>query len=274
MKETTATAKIGEIFAGEMIDLYAALPLFSCPVLRPDLLASLPDARTALLFAVPYYSGAHPGRNISLYALPPDYHFYMKELGQRLIARLSALFPGARFAAFADHSPIDERIAAARAGLGRLGDNRLLITAPYGSYVFIGEIVSDLPPEALGAVLPREPEECLHCGACAAVCPGKGRVCAAGISQKKGELMPEEERLVLSTGLVWGCDLCQTVCPLNQNVGETPIAYFKTDLIERLDAQTLDALHGKEFRRRAFSWRGRQVLLRNIALYEREEKDK
>ena len=273
METGNAPTEIKKFFEEEKIDLFAALPLHACPVLRPDLLARLPGARTALLFAVPYRAGAHPGRNVSLYALAPDYHFYMRELGQRLIAFLSKRFPEAHFAAFADHSPLDERIAAARAGLGRLGDNRLLITERYGSFVFLGEVLSDLPPEALGAVLPREPEECLHCGACGAVCPGKGQVCASGISQKKGELTPEEEALVLKTGLVWGCDLCQTVCPLNNNAEETPIAYFRTDLIERLDAQALENLHGKEFRRRAFSWRGRQVLLRNIALYEREEKE-
>ena len=271
MDENAPLDALAAFFAAEGIELYASLPLDDCPVIRSDLLFEVPGAQSVLLFVVPYFTGNHPKRNVSLYALAPDYHFYMKEFGKRLIARLSSLRPEARFAAFADRSPIDERRAAARAGLGILGDNGLLITKPYGSYVFIGEVLSDLPPEALGAKKAETPGECLHCGACRAVCPAGGEVCASGISQKKGELSKDEEELLLKTGLVWGCDLCQTVCPLNNNAKETPIAYFRTDLIEKLDAGALETLHGADFKRRAFSWRGRQVLLRNIALYEKEK---
>ena len=256
-------------FKDARISLYGAISIDCCPVIRPDLLdRTVPGAKTVLLYAVPYFTGDTKDRNVSLYAVSKDYHLFLKDLGLRLISLLSSTHPDGRFAAFVDHSPIDERISAAKAGLGVIGDNSLLITKDYGSFVFIGEVLADLPPEALGAKQPSDIRGCLHCGACLKACPAKGNPCASGISQKKGELTENEQEMVLKTGLVWGCDNCQTVCPLNKNIQKTPIPFFYKDRIEHLDKEILETLHGKEFKSYAFSWRGKQPLLRNIALFE------
>ena len=149
MSETGAQELLEAFFAEESIDLYAVLDLADCPVTRGDLLCrTLPGARSVILYAVPYFIGRPEGANLSLYAMAPDYHLYLQGLGARLKNALLPLFPDARFEAFGDHSPIDERISAARAGLGLLGDNGLIITKNYGSFVFIGELLSDLPQKA------------------------------------------------------------------------------------------------------------------------------
>ena len=84
---------------------------------------------------------------------------------------------------------------------------------------------------------------------------------------KEGQPDPEETDIVRKTRLVWGCDVCQDVCPHNRNVQPTPIREFKTDLLYSVDVEELRKLSNVEFRKRygnrSFSWRGRDVLIRN-----------
>ena len=119
-----------------------ALPLTACTVRRPYLLEKygIFTSGTAVFFAVPYVMSRDafdPERNVSLYAVPRDYHLYVRELSETLIPALCAQFASHRFALFADHSPVLEVEAAAKAGLGMIGLNRLLITPDYGSFVFL-----------------------------------------------------------------------------------------------------------------------------------------
>lgn len=247
----------------------AALPLEGLKILNAPLLArTLPNAKTALLFLIPYYVGTVPG-NLSLYARSKDYHLFAKDLSLRLCALLKEHYPANDFRVFADHSPIDEVEAAVLGGLGVLGDNGLLINRRYGSFVFIGELLTDLPPKELGyPPPPMKKEGCLHCGACKRACPCHFDGCASGIGQKKGTLTKEEEMLVLKTGLAWGCDRCQLVCPMNKEAEKTPIPFFYEDRMETLDSKALDALSKEAFEQRAFAWRGRAVIARNLALFE------
>lgn len=259
---------VSPFFKEEQIPLYAVLPIFSCKIINESLLArSMPDAKSVIIFAVPYYAGAFPERNISLYALSRDYHLYLKGLNARLIAFLKDRFPTANFAGFGDHSPIAERHAAATAGLGILGDNGMLITKKYGSYVFIGEMFINLETSEE----PHEVQRCPSCGACKQICPGHFETCASGIGQRKGALTTEEECLVKKTGLVWGCDLCQTVCPYNRAPKITPITFFKEDLYPYVTAKEIQEMSKEEFASRAFGWRGKQPLLRNLQLFEEVE---
>ena len=125
-----------------------------------------------------------------------------------------AFFPENSFSAFVDNSPIPEVKTAALAGLGVVGENGLLITEEFGSWVFIGEIVTDLFIECEE----REIKSCIKCGKCKKVCPAKNE-CLSAVSQKKGELSSEEERLLKENNIVWGCDICQEVCPLQVSDG-------------------------------------------------------
>lgn len=230
--------------------------------------ARLPEnARTVLVTLFPYRFADEGPRNLSRYAAClPDYHQAAGVSLNRAAAALMETFPLHRFEVFVDNSPLPEVRTAALAGLGCVGDNGLLIHPKFGSWVFIGEIVTDLE---LSLPDPRPIPGCLHCGACAAACPSscvdlKGaerrQRCLSAVSQKKGELGPEEKTLLRGSPLVWGCDRCQEVCTLNRNTQVDPHPGF-IGYQGWLSEDDLEHLEGK-----AYGWRGKRVLERNLEL--------
>jgi len=226
----------------------------------------LPKApQSVLVCAFPYYVGKMP-RNLSLYAVLPDYHAVVMGMLEALAALLRERWAAYAFVPFADASPVDEVEAGVRAALGIRGQNGLLLHETWGSFCFLGEIVTDLPLPAAQAY-----RTCEGCGACRRACPtgALGGVfcadrCLSSITQKKGALTKREEQLLRSGGLVWGCDRCQLACPHNRAVPKTPIAAFAQDVQPYLTAENLDRL----MQNRAFAWRGRAVLERNLALFD------
>lgn len=221
--------------------------------------------QSVIIFAIPYYAAETCERNLSRYAVAKDYHLFFRAFSDEVKSELQRLYPDAEFAAFADNSPIDEREAAAKAGLGMLGMNRLLITEKYGSYVFLGEFLTNLPYQKIGTLTSFAVKECEKCGACLAACPKKD-TCLSALTQKKGDLTREEENAILLLGSAWGCDICQEVCPHSQKAAITPIDYFKEDLIPHLTPETVENMGEDEFARRAYSWRGKKTILRNLLL--------
>jgi epoxyqueuosine reductase len=223
------------------------------------------NAKSILCALFPYY--VHLGEhNVSRYAAPPDYHGIVGGMLQNAAKALAECFPNFHFVPFADNSPIPEVSAAARAGLGAVGDNGLLIHPVYGTYVFLGEIVTDLPLPAFDGPA----AECLHCGNCRRHCPGGAlqpdktlirECCLSHLTQKKGALSLEEERLVRKGRSIWGCDLCQDCCPMNRGVPETPLAAFRDGLIPIVHPGDAAQLTG-----RAYHWRPPEVLERNLRI--------
>ena len=285
------------------IAAFAPIPLSECVINKPYLLdrAGLPsDGRgSALPFLLPYYTAGGEGGNVSMYAVAEDYHRYCASLFEDMVGRLSALSPGGRFAGFADHAPIFEVDAAAKAGLGFYGDNGLLISREYSSFVFIGGIYTDADADAWHTLVSGanvrgsfEPEHCPGCGMCRSSCPagaigertpeGRGHIdrerCLSAVTQKK-KLTAEDEDAVAGAEYVWGCDVCQLVCPFTKAARaagtlETPLSYFKEKLIKTLDEKTLcELIKAGTFGTRAFAWRGEGVALRNLHLKE-GKKDK
>lgn len=228
------------------------------------------NAQTVLIAAFPYLlpQALYEGRNLSRYAVVTDYHAVALRRLETACAQLQQLYPAATFAAFADNSPIPEVGAACAAGLGVRGDNGLLITARYGSYVFLGEIVTNLAlPAQAGPI-----RGCLHCGRCASACPAQSITsagvdrarCLSAVTQRKGALTSAEQALLRACGCAWGCDVCQEVCPLNRDAAAAPLPEF-------LAAPMAAAAPGCDLEGRAFAWRGRAVIERNLALLAAEK---
>ena len=186
-------------------------------------------------------------------------------------------YPGESFVPAADNSPLPEREAAWLAGIGLRGKNGLLILPPYGTYVFLGTILT-------GAALdvPERPAapDCPDCGACRAACPagalGEGGAdvsrCLSELTQKKGALTEEETARLRVHPLIWGCDFCQRACPYNAAPARSPLPEFSTSLVDALENSDLEGLTNRTFRDkyggRAFAWRGPGPLRRNLGLKE------
>lgn len=269
------------------IDLCGVLPLDACTILRPHLLQrggfSKEDKLYVQLFAIPYLSRAaeQPDRNVSAYAVGRDYHLFVKTLLDELLPRLHRDHPNHRFAGFADHSPIDEIDAAVKAGLGIRGRNHLLLTERYSSYVFLAEIVTDLPLTPTPTALPPELQTCHDCGRCSSACPmtHDGGECRSALTQKKQPLTDIEIEQLLSHPIVWGCDICQEVCPYTAHAKArgtiwTPISFFNQQTIPHLTLEVLDAMSDEQFAERAYAWRGRPTIRRNLSLRRSSRKEK
>lgn len=163
---------------------------------------------------------------ISRYALGEDYHKVVKGMLHQLLDILRKDYGEVEGRAFVDSAPVLERAWAARAGLGWVGKNSMLIHPRLGSFTFIGELIVDLEIEPAATPVPNRCGTCTRCiDACptgAIVAPGvvDARRCTAYLTiEKKSPLTPEE--LNRLNGWCFGCDVCQEVCPWN---GRQPAA--------------------------------------------------
>ena len=265
------------VFEKEKIEYFAALRYSDVKTVNERLLTRLGfEPKSVIVFLIPYYAGET--ENLSRYASSVDYHLVIRGITDRIIIELREKYPSGKFSGFGDHSPIAEQHAALIGGLGIAGDNGLLINEKYGSYVFIGDIITDVPPELIGAVDGGDIRKCSHCGACRLACPtgilrGENADCLSFITQKKGELSRVERELMRSENTAWGCDKCQTVCPYNYSAVLTPIPDFYEKRITLLSTDAVNAMTDEEFSRRAFSWRGRAVVLRNLSVIDTTENE-
>ena len=262
------------------IEEIGAVPLSECKITKKYLLekANIKENATVIMMLLPYRSESLPV-NFSVYASVRDYHRFVEELREKIDAYLAENKPHINHALFADHSPIDEVHASCIAGLGFIGDNGLLINEKYSSFVFLCELIIDALPDELGLEFTTQSEikSCIHCGACERACPsgciGKNAnsksECLSAITQKKGELTEEEIKLMRENNTVWGCDICQNACPFTKNAKYTEIEYFKKGTIKELTTELIEGMSDEEFGGRAFSWRGKSTVLRNLKCYKR-----
>lgn len=210
------------------------------------------DAKTVIPCIFPYKVFDIPPKNISRYSAVPDYHSVLSKYLSSATDNLRDEFKDYSFEFFIDNSPIPEVRAAVLAGLGVRGDNGLLINEKYGSFIFIGEIVTDLEIECS-----ENYNECLHCGKCKSACPKKDNIeCLSRVTQKKGELSELEISAIKKYGTIWGCDICSEVCPLNENKERTYLPEF-------ISGYRNEYTENENISGRAFEWRGEKVIKRN-----------
>jgi epoxyqueuosine reductase len=158
----------------------------------------------------------------------------LEQIGEFLTARIL----GFKYQAFVDNGPLADRNMAYLSGLGYYGVNAHIITDKYGSYVFIGYIINNY---AFEADKPMD-RTCIQCGRCVECCPGCAILgnfdinplrCRSFITQKKGELTEQEENILRKSPLVYGCDICQDVCPWNSKapIGTEPGFAPRTEFV-------------------------------------------
>ena len=236
---------------------------------------SLFTPKSAIVCLFPYYVEHNGPSNLSRYTWGTDYHLVINEYLEKLIEKLQKMNTSAQFSIHCDTSPLADRYMAYLAGLGFYGKNNCFISPKWGSYVVIGTILTTLEFE------PNTPLEqsCMGCNRCITACLGqclgheefKYDTCKSYLTQKKGELTDQEQHIIAKTPLLFGCDVCQEVCPHNQGIPTTPIPEFQ-QIEPHIDINELEMLTNKEFKakygHRAFSWRGKKILIRNQNIIE------
>ena len=212
---------------------------------------------------------------IAKYAYGKDYHYVIKEkLNNLLIYIQTAIYP-CKGRCFTDSAPVLERAWARNAGLGWTGKNTMLISPPYGSYVFISELIIDLE---LSYDDPFTRNYCGDCYRCIDACPTKAivaphlidaRKCISYHTIESKEEVPPE--IVEKIGKqIFGCDICQDVCPWNSKLKPNQSADFKP--IDGLLAmtgedwkQTGSTLFKEKFKKSALMRAGYSKMLQNLS---------
>lgn len=157
---------------------------------------------------------------LSKYAYGVDYHFVMKEKLSELLKFVQSEIAPCQGRCFVDSAPVLDRAWAARAGLGWIGKNTNLISTHHGSFFFIGELIIDLELPADNQLVRNH---CGNCTRCIDACPTKALIAPYVLDarrcisyqtiEKRGEIDPELSGKFENR--VFGCDICQDVCPWN-----------------------------------------------------------
>jgi len=238
--------------------------------------AILAGACSIICVAIPYVSntdenlGAPLQGRVSNYAWPgEDYHKRVRGVLSKIAQALDEFAGASVTALVCDTTPFAERAFAARAGLGWVGKHTNLISPELGSFVFLGEIITTLE---LPIDMPLK-KTCGSCTRCITACPtgalrGDYTIdatrCISDLTQRTDDI-PREMRPLIGTW-IWGCDICQLVCPPTQRA--PAVQWASGDAQPSLLA--LVRVHSGEFKRRyrrtAMGWRGAAVLRRNAAV--------
>lgn len=209
---------------------------------RVDVAAWLPWAKSIVVVALNYHQNrrdpplepiAGHGR-IAMYAWGEDYHVVLREKLELLLKRIEEHFGGPfKSKICVDTSAIVERELAASAGIGWIGKNTMVLHQNLGSYFFLGEIITDLD---LAPDMP-EPDHCGTCTRCLDACPtdafpepyvmDASRCISYLTIEHRGEIEPNLAEKM--EDWVFGCDVCQMVCPYNQDIVETNEPGFQAD---------------------------------------------
>jgi epoxyqueuosine reductase len=210
-------------YAGHMEYLAKRLPAYA----NPELV--LPNARSVLMLALPYRTQqpekAQPGEgNIASYAWGvADYHDIIHAKLEELKSWFQSQIPTAQVRGIVDSAPFLERDFAQLAGLGWIGKHTLLLNREYGSWFFLAALLTDVP---LAYDLPFPADYCGSCTACLDACPTQAfpqpyvldaRLCISYLTIEHKPPLPETSAEMLYDWL-FGCDICQQVCPWNRKV--------------------------------------------------------
>nr|WP_295975096.1 tRNA epoxyqueuosine(34) reductase QueG [uncultured Bacillus sp.] len=203
-----------------------------------------------------------------------DYHIVLRERLKQLEQYIAEKVPEARLRSMVDTGELVDRAVAERAGIGWSGKNCSIITPEFGSYVYLGEMITNIP------FTPDKPigDHCGDCRKCLDACPTGALVqggqinasrCIAFLTQTK-EMIPEEYREKIGNRL-YGCDSCQTACPKNKGIDFHlhPEVEPESDRVKPLLKSILtlsNRLFKEQFGSLSGSWRGKNPIQRNAII--------
>jgi epoxyqueuosine reductase len=244
----------------------------------------MPDVRSVVMVGINYKNqgsgvggqGSGGSGRISSYAGGLDYHDVLRDKLKVLLSWIQEQVPGTRGRAVIDTAPLLERDFARRAGLGWFGKNTMLLHKKLGSYFFLGALLLDL---ALPADEPFSTSHCGTCTRCLDACPTDAfvgpyqldaRRCISYLTIELRGSVPEELRGPMGDW-IFGCDVCQDVCPWNRKAPLGDEASLLPGVTgSQVDLLELMGLNEEEFRERYRHtpiWRARRAgLLRNAAI--------
>ncbi|WP_199622341.1 tRNA epoxyqueuosine(34) reductase QueG [Paenibacillus alkalitolerans] len=225
--------------------------------------------------------GAYRGI-LSRSAWGDDYHDVLRDRLRRLESFIRDRVPEARMESMVDTGALVDRAVAERAGIGWYGKNCAVITPEFGSWVYLGELITDIPFPPDTPVT----DSCGDCTLCIDACPtgalvGPGQLnssrCVSFVTQTKGFVDDELKRKIGNR--LYGCDTCQVVCPKNRGHNWTHHTELQPDPeIAKPLLKPLLTLSNREFKERfgksAASWRGKKPIQRNAIIALGNFKDK
>jgi epoxyqueuosine reductase len=227
---------------------------------RKDPREIMPGARTAVVTLTNYFHGdpGHgPGSHdprVAQYAWSSDYHDVLGERLDQLASAIRELVPNSTTRCYVDAGPVPERELAQLAGLGWIGKNMMLIHPEIGSFTFIGVVLTDadLEPD-----LPFDADRCGTCRRCLDACPTQAfagprdldaRACISYLTiEHRGEFTETQAAQV--GDWLFGCDVCQDVCPWNVSFARPTgdAGFAPRDEIVTADARALATMDEREF---------------------------
>ncbi len=235
-------------FTSELLFLNNNLEKRSNPSLLVD------NAKTVISVIASYYQRDSQEKSkykISKYAYSKDYHVIIKENLEKLFVKIKELMPDVNGRAFCDTAPIFEKEWAKCAGLGWIGKNNLLLNKKFGSFLFIGEIIIDKELFYDNSV----DINCGNCNLCIDACPTNAlkpylldvNKCISYLTiENKDDTIPNcfKEKI---KNEIYGCDICQTVCPQNKKLNSESNHFFKPNEYVNWNDEIWENINEKQF---------------------------
>lgn len=249
---------------------------------RIDPFTYMEDGKTIISIAFPYFFYDNGEENgFSVYTKGIDYHRVVHTYLDKICKFIEE--KGGKAIPLVDSNTLPERYIAYLAGIGFIGKNNMLITKRYGSYVFLGEIITDLElveKEERDLETLLKYSECGDCEICYKECPTKSinkfrkntNICVSYLTQKK-ELTDKE--ISLLNGRIFGCDSCQKKCIYNEELEESkipefkPLNFMKVENLENIINMN-NGIFKESFKNTSCGWRGKNILIRNAIIRKRK----
>ena len=246
--------------------------------LRLDVRKLVPGAKSVVVLLFNYFPANEislaDGMKISKYAYGQDYHKVLRKKLKKLIAALRENFGEINGRAFVDSAPVMERVWAKKAGLGWIGKNSLLLSKQKGSFFFLSELILDVDIETDSPVT----DHCGRCTACIDACPTQAITspftidanrCISYLTIELKNQIPEEFKGKMEQW-VFGCDICQDVCPWNRFSSAHDEAAFLsekhlTDLVSREWLEMTEEVFEKLFTGSPIKRTGLSGIKRNVS---------